>query len=296
MLYVTVGHRGDVAFHEGYITTKEARKLARGESLDKPTRPEITAAIANYADLHRHAAVRAAVAAKPNVALRLMVAHAIGGGSLFSVKADPQRAHGEAIAESVETCASETRFDEKRRAVLAVLGFDPDTPTVIGGGDSITELFLRLTDLPDAAVLDVLAVVMGEALESGSEIIETLGVHLGIDMAKVWSADDALLDLVRDKEVLTGIVREVAGDSVANANAEQTGKVQRAIVRDCLTGSNGRTRVEGWVPRWMTFPPDAYTRRGGVASVSQWNRVAPLFEPETDEAQTEPGPALEAAE
>jgi ParB family chromosome partitioning protein len=287
-VYVTVSHRGDVTFHEGYITMEEARKLERGESVEAPKRPEITAAIANYTALHRHAAVRTAVASKPSVALRVMVAHAIGRSYLFSVKPDPQRSHGNAIAESVETCQSETAFDEKRRAVLAVMGFDPDSPTVIGGdSDGVSALFLRLTDLPDAAVLDILAIVMGEALASGSEVVEMLGVHLGIDMAKVWTPDDALLDLVRDKEVLTSIVREVAGDIVADANADQTGKVQRAIVRDCLTGSNGRLKAEGWVPKWMTFPPDAYTGRGGVASVSQWNRVAPLFEPE---------PMLEAAE
>jgi ParB family chromosome partitioning protein len=294
-VYVTVSHRGDVTFHEGYITMNEARKLARGESIEAPQRAEITAAIANYAALHRHAAVRTAVASKPSVALRLMVANAIGGSYLFSVKPDPQRSSNDTIAESVETCPSETAFDEKRRAVLTVLEFDPDSPTVIGGdSDGVSALFLRLTVLPDAAVLDILAIVMGEALESGSEVVEMLGVHLGVDMAKIWTADDALLYLVRDKEVLTGIMREVAGDTVASANADQTGKVQRAIIRDCLTGSNGRAKAEGWVPKWMTFPPDAYTGRGGVASVSQWNRVAPLFQPQPDEPESEP--KLEAAE
>lgn len=297
-VYVTVSHRGDVTFHEGYITLKEARKLARGESIDAPVkRPEITGAIANYANLHRHAAVRAAVADRPSVALRLMVAHAIAGSYLFSVKPDPQRSSNDTIAESVETCQSETAFDEKRRAVLAVLGFDADSPTVIGGdSDGVSGLLLRLTDLPDAVVLDVLAIVMGEALESGSEVVETLGVHLGVDMAKVWTPDDALLDLVRDKEVLTSIVREVAGDTVASANADEPAKVQRGVIRDCLTGSNGRTKAEGWVPKWMTFPPDAYTGRGGVGTVSQWHRVAPLFAPEPDEAQTDEEPMLEAAE
>lgn len=297
-VYVTVSHRGDVTFHEGYVTMKEARKLERGESIETPSkRPEITAAIGNYADLHRHAAVRAAVATKPSVALRLMIAHAISGSYLFSVKPDPQRSHNEAIAESVETCASEAAFDEKRRAVLAVLEFDPECPTVIGGdSDGVSALFLRLTDLPDAAVLDILAIVMGEALENGSAVIETLGVHLGVDMAKAWNADNALLDLIRDKEVLTQIVGEVAGESVASANADQTGKVQRTIIRDCLAGTNGRAKAEGWVPKWMAFPPDAYTVRGGVGTVSQWSRVAPLFEPKPNEPEAEPEPMLEAAE
>ncbi|MBN9926985.1 hypothetical protein JND40_14820, partial [Listeria monocytogenes] len=71
-VFVAVGARGDVAFHEGYLTTKEARKLARSENATAQTvRPEIGSAIQNYVDLHRHAAVRSAVAANPSVALRL---------------------------------------------------------------------------------------------------------------------------------------------------------------------------------------------------------------------------------
>ncbi len=54
-----------------------------------------------------------------------MVAHAIVGSSLWNVRVEPQRAHNDAIAESVETSPSEAAFDEKRRAVLALLGFDP---------------------------------------------------------------------------------------------------------------------------------------------------------------------------
>ena len=43
-----------------------------------------------YLDLHRHAAVRAALLGYPGLALRLMVAHAIGGSPLWRVSPDPQ--------------------------------------------------------------------------------------------------------------------------------------------------------------------------------------------------------------
>lgn len=291
-VYAALSHRGDVTFHEGYLTRKEARRLEKGASIERLARPEISAAIQNYVDLHRHAAVRAALVKKPGVALRVMVAHAIAGSPYCSVKPEPQRAHSDTIAESIENSVSEAAFDEKRRAVLAVLGFDPDAPTVTGGnGDDygLSELLMRLIDLPDRAVLDILAVVIGETLASGSAVIETLGVHLGVDMAKVWAADDALLDAIRDKQVLGSIMAEIAGQPVATANATETVKVQRSIVRDCLTGSNGRAKAEGWVPRWIAFPPVAYTERGGVGTVSQWSRVSGLFGPE-------PESMLEAAE
>src|SRR3546814_12690245 len=85
-------------------------------------------------------------------------------------------------------------------------------------------------------------------------------------MARCWQADDAFFECLRDKEVLTRIVAEVAGEPVAKANANETGKVLKGIIRDRLDGTNGRPKVDGWVPKWMTFPPAAYTGRGGVRS------------------------------
>ena len=141
-----------------------------------------------------------------------------------------------------------------------------------GGDDgegSIAALVAKLIALPDVAVYDILAIVMAETLEAATPLIEMLGVHLLVDMAKAWQADDALLDAIRDREVLDAVLAEVAGDEVANANAKATGKVKRAIIRDCLTGENGRAKVERWVPRWMAFPPSAYTARGGIGTVSR---------------------------
>lgn len=297
-VFVAITHRGEVTFHEGYITTKEARKRERGEATTKPTRPEISAPIQNYIDLHRHAAVRASLVSRPSTALRLMVAHAIVGSPLWRIDVERQRAHNDIIAESVENSASEATFDAMRRAVLAMLGFDPDTPTVVdgyGGDHGLPGLFLRLMTLPDEAVLDVLAIVMGETLAAGSEIIELLGVQLGINMANVWQADDALLDLVRDRDVIGRIVAEVAGEEVAAANACASAKVQRQIVRDCLAGTGGRSKVNGWVPRWMAFPPSAYTERGGVGTVERWREVdvalnAPEQETLDTSSETEPLP------
>ncbi|MFL0415738.1 chromosome partitioning protein ParB [Sphingomonas sp. 179-A 2A2 NHS] len=276
-VYIDVRVSGEIVFHEGYLSRKEAKRLARGEVVEsvqpKVVRPEITGPMQTYIDLHRHAAVRAALLSRPRVALRLMVAHAIAGSHLWRVEAEPQLARSDAIAESVETCRGETVFDTRRRAVLASLGFDPETPTVSGGhvegvdGDRLTAIFLRLLGLPDCAVMDVVTVVMGETLAAGSPAVEAVGLELGLDMARWWQADEALFDLIRDKEVLQLIVAEVAGNAVANANAGEKGATLKKIVTDHLAGAGGRARVENWVPRWMTFPPAAYTGRGGVGTV-----------------------------
>src|SRR3546814_16652981 len=79
-VYVEVRSNGEVIFHEGYVTSKEAKRLERGLGLDsgpKAPRPEVTGPTQTYIDLHRHAAVRAALCHPPKVPRRLMFAHAI---------------------------------------------------------------------------------------------------------------------------------------------------------------------------------------------------------------------------
>jgi ParB family chromosome partitioning protein len=218
-----------------------------------------------------------------------MVAHAIAGSHLWSVHAEPQTARSDAVAESVETCRGEAVFDERRRAVLALLGFADDTPTVVDGrpevaggqprSDTLARIFWRLIALPEAAVLDVVAVVMGESLAAGSVAVEALGLHLGLDMADWWQADAAFFDLIRDREVMTALVADVAGEAVAAANADEKTAAMKAIVTDHLDGANGRAKVERWVPRWMSFPPAGYTARGGVGTVRATALAQPASTP-----------------
>lgn len=297
-VFIAVSHRGDVTVHEGYVSRREARRQEQAETGEKPKRPEITAPIQNYIDLHRHAVVRARVAGKPMLALRLVLAHAIVGSGLWNVRVEPQRAPTDAISESVEACPSEAIFDVQRRAVLAAIGFDAEAPTVANGYDAecgISGLFVRLLGLSDEAVLAALAIVMAETLEAGTPLIETLGQHLQTDMADSYSVDAALLDLIKDREVLDAMVAETAGQVAADGNAKATGKVKRQIIADCLSGSNGRAKVERFVPRWMAFPPSAYTTRGGVATVSRATAIEGLFASTDDQAAASTEPMAEAA-
>jgi ParB family chromosome partitioning protein len=216
----------------------------------------------------------------------VLLAHAIMGSGLWTVRVEPQRALNDAIAESVETSQSEATFDLYRRDILGQLDFDSEAPAVVRGYDGtsgISGLFAKLLDCSDETILDALVVAMAETLEAGTPLIELLGRHLNIEMADSWSADRALLDLIKDREVLDAMVGELAGGEAAEANARATGKVKRQIVADCLAGTNGRAKVERFVPRWMAFPPGAYTGRGGVATVNRAAVVEQLLPAPGDE-------------
>ena len=259
-VYIAVSAKGEVEVHEGWLPSKEARRSQREEVPLPAPRPELTSAMRTYVDLHRHAAVRARLIDHPGVALRVMVAHAIAGSPLWSVRPEPQRADRSSIMDSVAQSDAEAVFAEKRRAAQALLGFDPESPRLVGGAGygGVDSMFARLLALSDDQVLAVLAVVMGETLAAGSPSVETVGTHIGLDMASLWQADEAFFELLRDRAVLTALVEEVAGLDVAEANCDETGKALKAIIRDCLAGTGGRPQRAGWVPAWLRFPAGSY--------------------------------------
>ncbi|MBZ9648150.1 ParB/RepB/Spo0J family partition protein [Sphingobium sp. 3R8] len=278
-IYVEVRATGEVTFHEGYLTRKEAARITKGDPGGagmKVARPEVTSTMATYIDLHRYAAVRAALTGFPAVALRLMVAHAIVGSHLWRVQAEPQSCRNDCVAESLENALGEADFDQMRRKALGLLGFGAEEPTLIGGnGDEhgVVGVFLALLDLDDAQVMDVIAIVMGESLASGSAAVDAVGLHIGVDMADYWQADEAFFELLRDREILGHLVADVTDPAVAAANGQEKGKTLKAIMRDALDGTNGREKKDRWVPRWMQFPPAAYSARGGVGPVDAHAKV-----------------------
>lgn len=288
-VFISVRHNGEVEIHEGWLSGKEARKARAAAAKATTTeadrqaaqasRPETTSALQTYIDLHRHAAARAALADHPAVALRLMVAHAITGSPLWTVRVEKQHCPNAAITESVESSAAEARFDEKRRAMLALLAFSPDEPTVAGGNGSdegTAAIFARLLGLSDADVLAVAAIVMGETMQAGSAVAEAVGSYLKVDMASLWTPDEVFFDLIRDRQVANAMLREIGGKKVADGNVAEKVKTQKAIVRDYLAGANQRRKVEGWTPKWLRFPAASYTARP-FATLTRWKQVEGHF-------------------
>jgi ParB family chromosome partitioning protein len=295
-VFVAIAHDGEVTFHEGFLTEKEAKALARKGAADQSEddadtiavsagKPELTKAMGNYLGLHKHAAVRTELLATPSLALRLAVAHIIAGSSLWSVKADPQRADSEPIRDALASSPAEQGFAEERSRIRLLLGLvDEDDPE---DGETIVprqrgwqthrdlgDFFERLVPMEDATVLRILAFVMAETLEAQSGTIEALGTMLGTNMRNWWTPDETFFDLMRDKEAINAMVREVAGDVTADAHIAATAKVQKKIVVDCLSGENGRTKVENWLPRYIAFPATGYTSRFvGHAPVVELDRT-----------------------
>jgi ParB family chromosome partitioning protein len=285
-VFIAVSERGEVEAHEGYLSRAEARKLeAKSKGApDKEARsekPELTKPMQNYFALHRHAAVRLELLNHPHIALRLAVAHMITGSRLWQVRPDPQRADKPEIEASVMQSIAQQAFAEKRQSVCDLLGLDPDRSELVrpNGDDYQTVAILaQLLTLTDDEVLHVLAFAMAETLEVGTAIVEAVGVKTNTDMSNTWAHDETFLALLAGKDVLHGILSELGGTSVADGNKGETGKVQKGIIRDFVTGSNGRPHVQNWLPAYARFPAAAYTDRGGTGSGDSWKKVAALFE------------------
>lgn len=50
----------------------------------------------------------------------------------------------------------------------------------------------------------------------------------------------------------------------ARSYLTETGTKKKALFRKALAG-DGRTKVEGWLPRYMAYPQQRYTKRPAIA-------------------------------
>ncbi|MGI9498816.1 MAG: ParB/RepB/Spo0J family partition protein [Geminicoccaceae bacterium] len=286
-VYIDVARSGQVECREGYLTNREAAKVQRAKEraqqkadgqVATPARCEITKAMQNYLELHRHAAVTAELIKHPKIALRLMVAHAIGGSSLWRVEPEPQQPSSDAIGESLTTSPANAALSQELKAVLGLLGLGAANTVIqrYHGGPSTLELFARLLSLTDDEVMRILTFVMVESLDVGSALVEAAGRHVQIDIAGYWQPDDTFFGLLKGKNAVNAILAEVAGKTAADQNVTIKVAGQKAIIRDCLEGRNGRRKVTGWMPGYMAFPFKPYTDNGGIRIGEAWQQVQEL--------------------
>jgi ParB family chromosome partitioning protein len=269
-VHITCTNQGEVDMHEGFLTQKEAKGRAKGEP-DAPAKakPELTKAAQNYFDLHRHAAVRADLLGRSDLALRLIVAHLLAGSSLWSVEADPQKSAKPEIAESLAANKAETRFAEERTAIAELLGLESETSLLGQRGiyaerPDLGDIYSRVLELDDDTVTRILTFLMAESLEAGTAIIDRLGGQMETDLAASWAPDDTFLDLMRDKRALNAMVAEAAGTQAAKEHVTATAKMQKAIIKACLDGTR-TAATPNWMPRYALIPMGFYAEETEAA-------------------------------
>lgn len=283
-IYVVCTNQGEVHFHEGYLTQKEAKQREQGHIVSTKPKAELTKAMQNYLDLHRHAAVRSELLDHSGIALRLAVAQIIAGSNLWEVKAEPQKANTEVISESLAANKANGSFAIERDAIRALLdNSEDDSETIVPlksdwhRNPNLYAIFAKLLTLDDEAVTRILTFVVAETLPSSTALIEILGNMLDVEMANHWQPDDTFFDLLRDKQAINAILQQVGGKSAAKGNITATAKVQKQIIRDYLNGTR-ELQQSDWQPDYMQFPMRAYTDKGGIGTIANWNEAKPYFE------------------
>ncbi len=265
-VFVTVSHRGEVEFFYGWLPRQEVKKKPDAKAARKDEdRPQMTQAMQNYLELHRHAEVRRRLIDFPDFAIRVLVAHAIAASGNWSVRPEAQRSHSNAIKASIEGSAAQQQFEKERSKVYQLL----DLPDAVTGDERTALCLVKLLGLRTRQFKRVAAMAIADTLAVGSVASETFALWLEFGEHRFWQPDECFLDLVRDKATLSAMVAEVAGKDVAKANTEGKTATQRQIIRDALKGQNGRAKAEGWLPGWMAFPFAAYGKgSSGIAEAS----------------------------
>lgn len=283
-IYIVCTNQGEVHFHEGYLTRKEAKRLEQGGDVTTKPKSELTKAMQNYLDLHRHAAVRSELLDHSGVALRLAVAQIIAGSKLWEVKAEPQKANTEAINDSLAANKANDSFTIERNKIRALLdNSEDDSDTIVPLKSewhripNLHAIFAKLLSFDDEAVTRILTYVVAESLPSSTALIEILGNMLNVDMADHWQPDDTFFDLLRDKQAINAMLQQIGGKNVAEGNITATARVQKQIIKDYLDGTR-KPQQGGWQPDYMQSPMQAYTDKGGIEAMANWNEAKPYFE------------------
>jgi ParB family chromosome partitioning protein len=268
---------GHVQIEKGLLPQSDmraARKRQAAESTGTPSatgsdatltetrsQPELSANLANYVDLVRHSTVAAALARKPKLALRVMLAQLIAGSPHVHATSERRIANTPEIAASITTLASETQHNTARLDALALLDFAPEDQLFNAAiaGHSLAAVLAKLMEMSDAQIMTLLAVVTADCLAVGSPIIDVLGTTLAADCSANWMPDATFFDLVRGKRVIEPMAREVLGKFAANAmdgtQARAKGKIAEAVAAGTHAATAGKTR---WQPRWTQFPKGRY--------------------------------------
>jgi ParB family chromosome partitioning protein len=295
---VEVRHDGTVTFHEGYITQAEARKQEKrtrpgddAESAD--AKPEMSGPLAQYIGLHRHGAARATLLSHPGIALRLMVAHAMVGSALWTVRRHEFLARKEDIQVSVEASRATAEMNAAGDHVLHMFEAH-GLASLRANGDAyhLCEVFAALLGMDDAEVLTVLTFVMSDTLEAGGAIVEAVAVATETDMAAYWKPEPVFLDLVRDKRAINAMVADIASPSTAKAALTDTGKAQKDLIWNRIVGE-GCEANPGWRPGWMQVPPTRLVTNAGSPPADAWARIASLFTSDETEILAEDQPIAE---
>ena len=283
-IFISVSDRGEVEAHEGYLSRAEVRKAeARATGTTNPQtkseKPELTKPMQNYVELHRLAATRLELLNHPQIALRLVLAHMIVGSNLWMVKPEPTKAAKPEIGASVAANPATAAFEERRKELLSLRGFEEDRSELVrpnGDDYSLASLFARFLKLPEDDVLRLLALAMAETLACGTATAEATAMTTSATLND-WRPDDTFFDLLAGKDVVQAMLADIASPAVADGNKGETTKVQKGIIKDFLHGTNGREHKMDWLPPYFQFPPKCYTEGGGVGVVDKWNVAAGML-------------------
>jgi ParB family transcriptional regulator, chromosome partitioning protein len=273
---IEVLSNGRVEQHKGLLSRAQALRATRvteanaecdaatdPESTEPvaPDRPELSGPLANYLDTVRLAAVRAALLAKPQIALRLLLAQLIAGARHITIKPEPMTPASNEIAGALLDLPTFPVMDEARRKSLDLLGCYTTGHSLIQGhgltyADTL-RIFSRLLELDTKQVNSILSVLVAESLAIGTGLVDAAGAKLDVVVASSWSPDDTFFALIRDRAVATAILAEVAHDRPSPSPAT-TAKEIKSRIRDAL---KTKPADAPWTPRWMKFPAAAYTDR-----------------------------------
>ena len=258
---ITLSHTGEAKIERGLVRTEDAKALkalrrqrAEGErsedsnnavaagSADTVQKSRLPAKLVDELMAHKTLALRAEIAAKPDLALRLLVLalasnklHQFSTSSLVRVKVDEADVSARiARAESTAPQAFAKLWDGWRERLPS--------------GTEALWAFVSKAD--QATLLELLAMLVAPALElrAGGDVADAICEAAGLDMSRYWSATCAsFFEHVR-KDVIIDAMKE------HNPALDRTA-LDKASKKDVLARAKRVFKGSNWLPEVLRAHP-----------------------------------------
>jgi ParB family chromosome partitioning protein len=274
---ITLSHAGEAKVERGLVKAEDAKALkalrrksakaddsegdtieGTGESGDEPVsqRPRLPAKLVDELMAHKTLALRAEIAAKPDLALRLLVlalaSNALHEFSTFSLV--------RVRIEEADISRHITRAETKAPQAFATL-WDAWRETLPAGTDA---LWAFVSQADQAALLELLAVLVAPAVELRADragsVADAICEAAGLDMSRYWSATcGSFFEHVR-KDVIVDAMKE------HNPALDRTA-FDKASKKDVLARAKRAFKGSNWLPEMLrTHPASSQTAAAAIAA------------------------------
>ncbi len=263
--YVVVQPSGEVIVKKGFLSAAEARNKrggAPGKGTTTGSKPELSNPMRIYMNALRLTALQDGIMDDVDVALALTITLIMTHARHWRTDIETfSGIRNDALIESVKATPHRRTVTDTIERTYAQLGHEGDGYCF---EETSPQLFRDLMQYDRESLLEILARVTADrfCLPWGDDKLGTaVAEALGWDAVPAWEPDEAFWAGIKNRETMAQLIDH----DIVGGNPIDTSKGTLKQLREDAAAE--AQHQPDWRPRWLRFPPQAYTKDHGLGFV-----------------------------